>query len=220
MNIQIILPETRELVSAPRLFCIGRNYAAHAAEMNSPMPEKPMVFLKPSTAIIRNGGDIVLPPESGEVHHEVEMVAVIGKAGKHISVRQAEEYIEGYAVGLDMTARDIQTQAKKKGHPWSVAKGFDTFAPLGDFVPRSAVPDPQALAIKLTINGKTRQEGNTRDMHFSVVDLVAYCSTIFTLLPGDLIYTGTPEGVGPVREGDILEASIEGMPLLSVTARR
>lgn len=220
MNIQITLPETQAIIPAPRLFCIGRNYAAHAAEMNSPMPKKPMVFLKPSTALVRNQGTIILPAESDEVHHEVELVAVIGKAGKHINAREAEDCIEGYAVGLDMTARDIQALAKKKGHPWSVAKGFDTFAPLGDFVPKSAVPDPQALRIGLQINGEIRQEGHTRDMHFSVFDLVAYCSTIFTLLPGDLIYTGTPEGVGPVQDGDVLEATIEGMPSLSVTALR
>lgn len=220
MDTQIVLPESQVAIHSPRLFCIGRNYAAHAAEMKSPMPEIPMVFLKPSTALIRNNGVVELPLQSDEVHHEVELVVVIGKKGKHINESQAADHVEGYAVGLDMTARDIQAKAKKKGHPWSVAKGFDTFAPLGDFVPKSAVNDPQNLGIKLLINGVTRQSGNTRDMHFSVHELIAYCSTIFTLLPGDLIYTGTPEGVGPVHDGDKLEASIEGMPSLSVTARR
>ena len=181
MNTQIVLPESRAVINSPRLFCIGRNYAAHAAEMNSPMPEQPMVFLKPSTAIVRNGGEVVLPSQSQEIHHEVEMVTIIGKTGKNIDVNQAEMYIEGYAVGLDMTARDIQAKAKKKGHPWSVAKGFDTFAPLGDFVPKSEVKDPQNLEIKLLINGAVRQKGSTRNMHFNVLDLVAYCSTIFTL---------------------------------------
>lgn len=220
MDTQIILPESQIAIQSPRLFCIGRNYAAHAAEMNSPMPERPMVFLKPSTALVRNGGVVHLPEQSLEVHHEVELVAIIGKKAKRIDAGSALDYIEGYAVGLDMTARDIQAQAKKKGHPWSVAKGFDTFAPLGDFVPKSQIANPQDVAIKLLINGETRQSGNTRDMHFSVNDLVAYCSTIFTLLPGDLIYTGTPEGVGPVKDGDVLEASIQGMPQLTVTASR
>ena len=220
MEFQIILPESQVAIESPRLFCIGRNYAAHAAEMNSPMPEKPMVFLKPSTALVRHGGVVQLPLQSQEVHHEIEMVTIIGKKAKDVDVRDASNYIAGYAVGLDMTARDIQAQAKKKGHPWSVAKGFDTFAPLGDLVPKFRISNPQELAIKLTINGETRQSGNTRDMHFSVYDLVAYCSSVFTLLPGDLIYTGTPEGVGPVNDGDVLEASIQGMPPLSVTVRR
>ena len=220
MDTQIVLPESHRTVQAPRLFCIGRNYAAHAAEMNSPMPSRPMVFLKPSTALVRNGGEVVLPAQSQDVHHEVEMVVVIGKEAKEIKADHALDYVEGYAVGLDMTARDIQAQAKKKGHPWSVAKGFDTFAPLGDFVPKSKVHNPQNLEIKLSVNGDIRQVGHTGDMHFAVHDLIAYCSTIFTLLPGDLIYTGTPEGVGPVFNGDKMEASIEGMPLLSVTVRR
>ena len=220
MDTHIVLPESQVVINAPRLFCIGRNYAAHAAEMNSPMPERPLVFIKPSTALVQNNGVIILPEQSEEIHHEVEMVAVIGKEAKNVKAQNALEYIEGYAVGLDMTARDIQARAKKKGHPWSVAKGFDTFAPLGDFVPASEISNPQSLDIELLINGEMRQSGNTRDMHFSVSDLVAYCSTIFTLLPGDLIYTGTPEGVGPVVDGDVLEASIEGMPMLTVTARR
>ena len=219
MNRHIILPETGRKVEAPRLFCIGRNYAAHAAEMNSPMPEQPMVFIKPSTCIIRDQGTIVLPPQSRDVHHEVELVAVIGKEGKNIPVDLAADYIEGFAVGLDMTARDVQAQAKKRGHPWSVAKGFDTFAPLGSLVPKSAVSNAQELEIKLLVNGGVRQSGTTASMHFSVFELVAYCSTIFTLLPGDLLFTGTPEGVGPVHGGDVLEASVEGMPELSVTVQ-
>ena len=131
MDTRITLPHDKEVIESPRIFCIGRNYAAHAAEMNSPMPSKPMVFLKPSTCIVRNNGIVVLPEQSDEVHHEVELVIVLGKGGKHIPREEAMDYIAGYAVGLDMTARDIQAAAKKKGHPWTVAKGFDTFAPLG-----------------------------------------------------------------------------------------
>ena len=214
-NPSITLPNSATIES-PRLFCIGRNYANHAAEMNSAVPSKPMIFLKPSTALVRNRGEVVLPAASNEVHHEVELVAAIGKAGKDIPEAEALSYVVAYAVGLDMTARDIQAEAKKKGHPWSVAKGFDTFAPLGDFVPADQVDDPQQLTIALRINGEIRQQGTTGDMIFPITRLIAYCSSIFTLLPGDLLYTGTPEGVGPVVAGDKLEASVDGLPLLRV----
>lgn len=203
-----------------KLLCIGRNYAAHAAEMQSAVPEQPMVFLKPATALIGDGDTILLPRQSQDVHHEVELVALIGKGGRDIAEEDALGHVAGYAVGLDMTARDIQAEAKKKGHPWSVAKGFDTFAPLGAFARASAIADPQALTISLQVNGEVRQEGRTMDMMFSVAHLMAYCSSIFTLEPGDLLYTGTPEGVGPVREGDQLEARVEGLPPLRVRVGR
>jgi 2-keto-4-pentenoate hydratase/2-oxohepta-3-ene-1,7-dioic acid hydratase in catechol pathway len=216
----IELPVSRQRITSPRLFCIGRNYAAHAAEMKSEVPGSPMVFLKPSTAIVRTGGSVILPAASRDVHHEVELVAVIGKGGKGIAERDALGHVEAYAAGLDMTARDLQAVAKQKGHPWTVAKGFDTFAPLGDFVAAEAVGDPQQLSIRLTVNGAIRQDGHTSDMIFPVARLVAYCSTIFTLLPGDLLYTGTPEGVGPVHAGDALTVEIDGMPPLSVDVRQ
>ncbi|MEM8488506.1 MAG: fumarylacetoacetate hydrolase family protein, partial [Bacteroidota bacterium] len=201
IDTRITLPHNNTVINSPRIFCIGRNYAAHAAEMKSKVPEVPMVFLKPSTALARDGGEVVLPDLSAEIHHEVELVAVIGKGGKHIAPEHALDHICGYGVGLDMTARDIQAAAKKKGHPWSVAKGFDTFAPLGELVPASEVPDPHGLDIELKVNGKTRQAGNTLDMIFNLPALIAYCSRIFTLLPGDLLYTGTPEGVAQVHSG-------------------
>ena len=203
-----------------KLLCIGRNYEKHAAEMRSEVPGEPMIFLKPSTAIVRSGGDIVIPRQLSEVHHEVELVVVIGRGGREIPESEAMDHVAGYAVGLDMTARDIQARAKEKGHPWTVAKGFDTFAPLGQFVPTSTVPDPARLMIRLTVNGSTRQEGHTGDMIFPVAHLVSFCSTIFTLEPGDLIYTGTPEGVGPVVPGDRLVASIADWPLLEVGVRQ
>ena len=217
---EITLASTGQTVQPGKLLCIGRNYAKHAAEMKSEVPEEPMVFLKPSTALIGQGGHVVLPPQSSDVHHEVELVAVIGRGGKNISEKEALDYIDSYAAGLDMTARDVQSRAKKAGHPWSVAKGFDTFAPLGQTVPARDVGDPQKLAVRLTINGEVRQEGHTGDMIFSVAHLVAYCSRIFTLMPGDLLYTGTPEGVGPVRDGDTLEATIGSLPPLRVKVKR
>jgi len=204
---------------AGKLVCIGRNYALHAAEMGAAVPENPVVFLKPATAIIGNGQSIVLPAGIGSVHHEVELVVLIGERVKTVSRANAAEAVAGYAVGLDMTARDVQAEAKRKGTPWTVAKGFDTFAPLGGFTPADAVGDPQKLSINLSVNGSDRQRGSTADMIFSVVDLVAYCSTIFTLEPGDLIYTGTPDGVGPVEDGDELLAEISGLEPLHVGVR-
>lgn len=216
----IDVPGHSEALRPGKLLCIGRNYARHAAEMESDVPEAPMVFLKPSTALVGDGEAVVLPPQSQEVHHEVELVAAIGRGGKNLAAEDAPANIAGYAVGLDMTARDLQRGAKERRHPWSVAKGFDTFAPLGALVPAAAIDDPQNLDIKLTIDGEVRQEGHTGDMIFSVAALIAYCSRIFTLQPGDLLYTGTPEGVGPVHDGETLKAEISGMPPLEVRVRR
>jgi acylpyruvate hydrolase len=216
----ITLPSTGLTLRPGKLICIGRNYAKHAAELGNEVPEEPMLFLKPSTALVGHGGRIVLPRQSSDVHHEVELVAVIGRGGKDIPRESALDHVDGYAVGLDMTARDIQSAAKKKGHPWTVAKGFDTFAPLGEIVAAHVVSDPQKLSVELKVNGETRQKGSTADMIYPVAELVSYCSSIFTLMPGDLIYTGTPEGVGPVKDGDELVATITGLPELRVRVKR
>lgn len=218
MNIS--LPPSGRGVRPGKVLCIGRNYAKHAAEMKSAVPRQPMIFLKPSTSLIGQGGSIILPTVSSDVHHEVELVVAIGRDGKNIDEAEALDFVAGYAVGIDMTARDIQSRAKAKGHPWSVAKGFDTFAPLGPLVPKTEIADPQDLNIQLTVNGELRQDGNTGEMIFSVAHLVAYCSTVFTLEAGDLIYTGTPEGVGPVEGGDELVATIAGLPPLQVSVIR
>ena len=217
---EIALPDRDQTIRPGKLICVGRNYARHAAEMKSEVPDQPILFLKPATALIGNGGVVVLPPLSHDVHHEVELVVLIGRQGKNISEKEALTFVAGYAAGLDMTARDLQAEAKKKGQPWSVAKGFDTFAPLGEFVSPSAVEDPQTLSIELAINGTIRQSGYTGDMIFSVSYLISYISFIFMLMPGDLLYTGTPEGVGPVHEGDFIEARIDGLPPLSVTIQQ
>ncbi len=217
---EIILPDTGLRLVPRKLICVGKNYAQHAAEMNSEVPEEPILFLKPPTALIGPGGTVLLPPQSREVHHEVELVVVIGREGKHISENEALDYVAGYALGLDMTARDLQQKAKAAGHPWTVAKGFDTFAPLGPIVPAMSVPDPQQVRFRLKVNGAVRQDGTTADMVFSVARLIAYCSEIFTLQPGDLLFTGTPEGVGPVREGDVLEAESDILPGFQVSVQR
>ena len=217
---KISLPDTRRELTVGKLLCIGRNYAEHADEMASDVPDQPMVFLKPATAIIRSGDAVRLPPQSQDVHHEIELVAVIGKEGYRIPKADALDHVAGYAVGLDMTARDLQAEAKEQRHPWSVAKGFDTFAPLGPIAPAADVGDPSDLTLRLRVNGETRQEAHTRRMIFPVAELVHYCSQIFTLEAGDLLYTGTPSGVGPVEAGDALEATATGCEPLRVRVTR
>ncbi len=216
----ITLPGSDRALRPGKVLCIGKNYAKHAAEMQSAVPTEPVVFLKPATALIGDGETVVLPPMSQNVHHEVELVAVIGRGGKNIAEAEALDHVAAYAVGLDMTARDLQSKAKQKGHPWSIAKGFDTFAPLGNLAPAEAVPNPQDLHISLMVSGEKRQHGHTGAMVFRLATLIAYCSRIYTLDPGDLLYTGTPEGVGPVEDGDVLEATCTGLPSLRVTVRR
>ena len=179
----------------------------------------PVVFLKPPTALVPDGGEVVLPRQSASVHHELELVAVVGTAGRHIAEGDALGHVAAYALGLDLTARDLQAEAKASKGPWSVAKGFDTFAPLGPLAAAEAVGDPGALEIALAVNGEERQRGTTAHMVHSVPRIVAFLSSVFTLEPGDLVYTGTPEGVGPVRDGDRLEATGTGLPALTVTAR-
>jgi 2-keto-4-pentenoate hydratase/2-oxohepta-3-ene-1,7-dioic acid hydratase in catechol pathway len=217
---KITLPHTDHDSSVGKLLCIGRNYAEHADEMESDVPDRPMVFLKPATAVVRSGEAVRLPPQSRDVHHEIELVAVIGNEGRKIPKEEALDHVAAYAVGLDMTARDLQAEAKEKRHPWSVAKGFDTFAPLGPLTSAGDVDDPQDLTLRLEVNGETRQEASTRHMIFPMAELVHYCSQIFTLEPGDLLYTGTPSGVGPVEEGDELEATATNCEPLRIRVTR
>jgi len=200
------------------IFCIGRNYAEHAQELGNAVPKQPMVFLKPKSAVCFNGDTILLPTQSKDVHHEVELVIAIGKGGKNIPQNSALEHIAGIDVGIDLTARDIQQTAKDKGHPWSIAKGFDTFAPISNFAPLSSITSIQNLELELKVNGKTRQIGNTSEMIFPCDILISYLSSIFTLYPGDLIFTGTPKGVSALNTGDTLEASLNtSLAQLSLT---
>ncbi len=216
---KVTLPDGRTLPIG-KLLCIGRNYAEHASEMKSDVPDEPMVFLKPASAVVRDGESVVLPPQSEDVHHEVELVAVIGRGGHDIPEAEALDHVAAYAVGLDMTARDLQAAAKERRHPWSVAKGFDTFAPLGPLTPAADVGDPQQLVLELTVNGDTRQKARTDRMIFPVATLIHHCSQIFTLQPGDLLYTGTPSGVGAVAEGERLEATATRCAPLRIQATR
>ena len=191
------------------LFCIGRNYAEHARELGNAIPTEPVVFLKPSSAVAFSGGHIILPKVSQRVDHEVELVIAIGRGGAQIPVHEALSHVAGVAVGIDVTARDLQEQAKKKALPWAVAKGFDTFAVLGDFAPLTTANGAlETFELSLSVNGEKRQGGRVGDMLFSVPKLVSYLSSVFRLAPGDLIYTGTPPGVAPLLAGDQVTADL------------
>jgi acylpyruvate hydrolase len=207
MNV-VTLQGAHEPVTVGKIVCIGQNYAGHAKEMNFEVPKSPVFFLKPSTAIIRNGESVILPPISNDVHHEVELTVLIGEGGKHILRGSALEHVAGYGVGLDMTMRDVQLEAKKKGLPWTLAKGFDTSAPLSEFVPAAKAGDPASLSIQLKINGTVRQSSGTSNLVFPVDVLIEYISQFVTLERGDVLYTGTPEGVSRIVHGDKLEAGL------------
>ncbi|SMO94938.1 fumarylacetoacetate hydrolase family protein [Gracilimonas mengyeensis] len=199
------------------IYCIGRNYAQHAKEMGSPVPKIPLVFLKPLGTICYDNATISLPPQSNEIHYEAEIVVAISKTGKSISQQHALKYVAGYGAGIDFTARDIQRISKKQGRPWAVAKGFDDFAPISNFVPVDEIEDPQNIDIKLFQNGFVKQHGNSSEMTFPIANLISYLSQIYTLHKGDLIFTGTPEGVGQVASGDKLEVLLEnGLQSLTV----
>ncbi len=200
------------------IFCIGRNYVEHAKELNNEVPSQPLVFLKPTSSIIFDGDKIQIPPQSDNVHHEVELAIAIDKAGKNIPKEEALEYVGGYGIGIDVTARDIQQKAKEKGHPWTVAKGFDTFTPLSSFIEKDRIKDPQNLHLQISVNSEVRQSDSTKLMIYTIADLIHYLSTIFTLQPGDIILTGTPKGVSSITKGDNIEASLSnGLATISVT---
>ena len=221
MSFVTLLPSERKYVVG-KILCLGQNYADHAKEMGGQTPSTPVIFLKPPTAIIKDGQPIEVPRISSDVHHEVELAVLLEKGGKDIPQSSAFGHVAGYAVGLDMTMRDVQKEAKAAGNPWAVAKGFDTSAPLSSFVPKANVSDPHRLSISLKVNGVERQRSNTAKMIFKIDFIIAYLSTIFTLEEGDVIYTGTPEGVGRVVPGDLIDAEIEGVGTLHhpVVARR
>jgi acylpyruvate hydrolase len=197
-----------ETFDVKKIFCIGRNYADHAKEMNAAIPEAPVFFLKPPTAVIGDGEMIHIPTISKELHHEVEMTVLMGKGGKDILRGNALNHVAGYGIGLDMTLRDVQSEAKKKGLPWTLAKGFDTSAPLSHFVSAGDITDPYDLEIRLDVNGVLRQHSNTHNFIFKIDELIAYISQFFTFERGDVIFTGTPEGVAPASNGDRLEAKL------------
>ena len=198
----------REPIVVGKILAVGRNYASHAAEMEAP-PE-PVLFTKPGTAIRLPGEDVVLPRDRGSVHHEVELVVALGRGGTNVTEAEAAGMAAAYGLGLDLTLRDVQAEAKAAGRPWTVAKGFDGALPLSPFLPAETVGDPASLRFRLLVNGALRQEGRAADMLLSVPALLAYISSWITLEEGDLVLTGTPAGVGPVLPGDEAVLVLEG----------
>jgi len=207
--------ETRQF-PVRHVYCVGRNYAEHAREMGSdPEREPPFFFSKPAHAIVSHGLDVTYPSASENLHHEVELVIAIGAGGIDIPVGSALEHVYGYAVGNDLTRRDLQAEAKKNGRPWDTAKGFDQSAPVASISPVSMCGHPCSGEISLSVNGEQRQRGDLGDMIWSVAEIISALSSLFALQPGDLIFSGTPAGVGPLRVGDQVEAVIAGLPSLS-----
>lgn len=196
-----------------KIICIGRNYAEHAKELNNATPDKPVVFLKPDTALLKSGETFYLPDFSNDVHHEIELVIKICKAGKHIEPAFASNYYKEISVGIDFTARDLQKELKDKGLPWEKAKGFDGSAVIGKFIP---LPNNQNMNFSLDVNQVTKQIGTSSDMIFDFNAIVSYVSQYFTLKVGDLIYTGTPAGVAAVKANDFLSGKLNGEELLTL----
>ena len=201
-----------KLFPVRRVFCVGRNYAAHAREMgNDPNREPPFFFTKPADALVTNGADARYPTATANLHHEMELVVAIGQGGKDISAADALAHVYGYTAGLDLTRRDMQDEAKAMRRPWDMSKGFDASAPIGEIVPASQIGHPATGKIALNVNGAGRQVGDLADQIWPVPDIIAALSKLVALAPGDLIFTGTPEGVAAVVRGDLLEGEIEGV---------
>ncbi|MBY0543229.1 MAG: fumarylacetoacetate hydrolase family protein [Sphingobacteriaceae bacterium] len=198
-----------------KIIAIGRNYSAHAKELNNEVPTKPIIFLKPDTAVLKDNKPFYLPDFSSDIHYELEVVLKICKVGKHIAEKFAANYYDEIGLGIDFTARDIQAEHKAKGLPWELAKAFDHSAVVSDFLPKSDFANMNDLHFELQVNKETRQKGHTANLLFSFDSIIAFVSQYITLKKGDLIFTGTPEGVGQVKQGDQLEAWLEGKQLIN-----
>lgn len=202
-----------------KIIAIGRNYAAHAKELNNAVPTKPIIFLKPDTAVLKDNKPFYIPEFSSDIHYELEVVLKVCKEGKHIAEKFASNYYDEIGLGIDFTARDIQTQHKEKSLPWELAKAFDHSAAISSFSPKADFADLYNLNFELQINKETRQKGHTANLLFSFENIIAFVSQYITLKKGDLIFTGTPEGVGQVKQGDQLEAWLEGKQLLNFSVK-
>ena len=211
----IRIAQSTERFPVRRIFCVGQNYADHAREMGSdPGRQPPFFFSKPADAVVASGLRLPFPPRTGNLHHEVELVVALGKGGVDVQPQDALSMIFGYAVGIDLTRRDMQAEAKKMGRPWDMAKGFDRSAPIGPLT--TGIP-PRKGAIALTIDGEVRQAGDLEEMIWSVSDIIAFLSTYVEVAAGDLIFTGTPAGVGPIRRGECVRGTIAGIDPIEVT---
>lgn len=202
-----------------KVIAIGRNYAAHARELNNPVPDNPVIFMKPDTAVLKDNKPFYHPEFSSDIHHEIELVLKVSKEGKHIAEKFASNYFEEIGLGIDFTARDIQQKHKEKGLPWELAKSFDNSAPISRFIPKTDFKNLYELNFRLDVNDKTVQEGKTANLLFSFEYIIAFVSRYITLKKGDLIFTGTPEGVGKVNPGDHLAGYLEGVKLLDFDIR-
>lgn len=192
-----------------KIFCVGRNYPEHARELNNAIPDAPVIFMKPPTALLK-GNDFYYPEFSKDIHYECELVYRVGKNGKHIEEKFASKYVNGVTVGIDFTARDIQSEQKKKGLPWEIAKAFDNSAVISEFVDIPSLKNLSSIKFQMKKNGEIVQEGDSAEMIFNIEKIISYLSVYFTLQQGDLIFTGTPAGVGPISIGDNLEGYLEG----------
>ena len=197
-----------------KIICIGRNYVNHIAELNNERPDEPVIFMKPDTAILPKKSPFVIPEFSSDIHHEVEILVKISKVGKYIDTKFAHKYYDEIGLGIDFTARDLQNKLKEKGLPWEKAKAFDGSAVIGDFLPKNNFLSLENITFELTKNGQTVQKGNTSNMLWKIDEIIAYVSQYFTLKKGDIIFTGTPEGVGKVLPNDVLEGFIDNIKLM------
>lgn len=211
------IAKSGDVLPVRRIFCVGRNYAEHAREMGmDPGREPPFFFTKPADAIVPGGGTIPYPPRTTNLHHEIELVVALGHGGSRIAVGSALDHVFGYAVGLDLTRRDLQAEARQQGRPWDTAKAFDRSAPLSPILPAARIGHPARGRISLSVNGTLRQQGDLADMIWAVPEIIAELSTLFELAAGDLIFTGTPAGVGPLVRGDVAQGQIEGVGELTL----
>jgi 5-carboxymethyl-2-hydroxymuconate isomerase len=213
----VMLQGQTDPVAVGKIVCVARNYAEHARELGNPVPERAVLFIKPASSILADGGTVRIPAYATACHHEIELAVLIGRSAKAVASDQALAHVAGYGVALDLTLRDVQSELKARGLPWEIAKAFDTSCPLSTFVPAAQVADPQRLQMRLTVNGEVRQEGSTAAMLRPVAQLISEASAYFTLETGDILLTGTPAGVGPLVGGDRVEAVIEGVGKLLVT---
>lgn len=197
-----------------KIICIGRNYANHIAELQNERPDEPVIFLKPDSAVLPDKAPFVIPDFSSDIHHEIEVIVKINKLGKYIDPKFAHKYYDEIGLGIDFTARDVQNKLKEKGLPWEKAKAFDGSAIIGDFLPKNEFSSTENITFELTNNGQTVQKGNTANMLWKIDEIIAYVSQFFTLKKGDIIFTGTPEGVAKVAPNDVLEGFIENKKIL------
>jgi 2-keto-4-pentenoate hydratase/2-oxohepta-3-ene-1,7-dioic acid hydratase in catechol pathway len=202
-----------------KIICIGRNYADHIIELNNERPSEPVIFLKPETAVVLKKFPFVIPEFSQDVHHEVEVLVKINKVGKYIEPKFAHKYYDEIGLGIDFTARDVQSRLKEKGLPWEKAKAFDGSAIISDFLPKKDFSSMENINFELTNNGQIVQSGNTNLMLWKIDEIIAYVSQYFTLKKGDIIFTGTPKGVAAVKEGDVLEGFLEGKSMFKVKVK-